>query len=130
MIKYQYQIIRYIHDRITGEFVNVGLLLFEPASKFLDCRVVNKYSRISQFFGEINGSFLLSTLKQFQTQVSEISGSMDEFLSNNKDFKDISSISNFILPKDDSALIVTDVKYGIDVKVEAAFEDLYHRLVS
>lgn len=129
MIKYQYQIIRYIHDRITGEFVNVGVLLFEPASKFLECRVITRYSRISQFFGEINGSFLLSTLKQFQTQVSEIAGSIDEFLSNNQDFKDIASFSNYILPKDDSALMVTEVKYGIDVKAEAAFEDLYHRLV-
>jgi len=129
MIKYQYQMIRYIHDRITGEFVNVGLVMFEPTSRFLECKVITKYSRISQFFGEINGSFLLTTLKQFQNQVSEISKTIDEFLSKNKDFKDISSIANYLLPKDDSALIVTDIKYGIDVKVEAAFDDLYHRLV-
>lgn len=129
MTEYQYQIIRYIHDRITGEFVNVGLIMFEPTSNYLECKVVTKYSRISQFFGEINGGFLLTTLKQFQNQISEISKTMQRSLSDSKDFKDISSVSNFLLPKDDSALSVTDVKYGIDVKVEAAFEDLYYRLV-
>ena len=128
MIKYQYQVIRYIHDRMTGEFVNVGLLLFEPASSYLECRVVTKYSRISNFFGEINGHFLLSTLKQFESQIGEISRSMNDFLSTNG-AKDISSISNYVLPKDDSALIVTEVKYGIDLKMESAFDDLYHRLV-
>jgi hypothetical protein len=129
MIKYQYQIIRYIHDRITGEFVNVGLVMFEPDSKYLDCKVITKYSRISHFFGDINGSFLLSTLKQFQNQVCEISKSFDEFLNNKKDFKDVSSITNYLLPKDDSALIVTDVSFGIDLKMEAAFDDLYNRLI-
>jgi hypothetical protein len=128
MIKYQYQIIRYIHDRITGEFVNVGLLMFEPTSNFLECKVITKYSRISHFFGEINGSFLLATLKQFQNQVAEISKSFEEFCSN-RDFKDISSVTNHLLPKDDSALIATDVKFGIDLRVEAAFDDLYHRII-
>lgn len=129
MIKYQYQIIRYIHDRITGEFVNVGLLMFEPTSKFLECKVITKYARISQFFGEINGSFLLTTLKQLQSQVMEVSSSLEEFRFTNKDFKDVSSITDYLLPKDDSALIATEVKLGIDVKLDAAFNDLYDRIV-
>jgi len=128
MIKYQYQIIRYIHDRVTGEFVNVGLIMFEPTSKYLECRVINKYNRISHFFSEVNGSFLVATLKQFQNKVSEISKSMDEFIAN-RDFKDLSSVTDSLLHKDDSALITTEVKYGIDVQINAAFEDLYHRIV-
>lgn len=129
MIKYQYQILRYIHDRITGEFVNVGLVLFEPKSNFLACKVATKYSRISQFFGEINGPFLISTLRQFEEQVLEISKTMSKFLGNNKDFTDVSSISNYLLPKDDSALVTTEVRFGIDVSVESAFDDLYYRFI-
>jgi len=128
MIKYQYQIIRYIHDRVTGEFVNVGLIMFEPTSKYLQCQVITKYNRISHFFADINGSFLIATLKQFQHQVSEISKSLDEFAANH-DFKDLSSVSDFILHKDDSALVTTEVKYGVDIQADAAFEDLYHRIV-
>jgi hypothetical protein len=128
MIKYQYQTIRYVHDRITGEFVNVGLLMFEPTSNFLECKVINKYARISHFFGEINGSFLLTTLKQFQNQVMEISKSLKDFRSD-YDFKDISTVTDHLLPKDDSALVATDVKFGLDINVEAAFEDMYHRII-
>src|SRR5690606_6801371 len=108
--------------------VNVGLLMFEPKSSFLECRVVTKYSRISHFFGEINGSFLLATLKQFQNQVAEISKSLEDFRSN-YDLVDLSSITNHLLPKDDSALVSTEVKLGVDLKIEAAFDDLYHRMI-
>ena len=30
MKPYQYQVIRYTHDRVTGEFVNVGVVLYVP----------------------------------------------------------------------------------------------------
>ena len=60
MIKYQYQILRYIHDQFTGEFGNVGIVLYVPETNFLRCKVVSRYARLSDFFGDINGQFLVS----------------------------------------------------------------------
>ncbi len=125
MIKYSYQILRYTHDRITGEFVNVGIVLHEPNSKFLEARVLNKFSRISNFFGEINGHFLISTLKHFQKEIFTAaqyieSTTSDEFLK---------LITNKLIPKDDSAIQLSEVKTGLALSADKALSTLYARLV-
>ncbi|MBK8521464.1 MAG: DUF3037 domain-containing protein [Chitinophagaceae bacterium] len=71
--KYQFQIVRYIHDRITGEFVNVGIIVYMPESRFLKSRFINKFSRISQFFIDVNGHSLLGALKQFDKEINIVS---------------------------------------------------------
>lgn len=128
MKKYQYQIIRYIHDRITGEFVNVGLILFLPDTNFLHSKFVNKFSRISNFFNEINGYSLLSSLKQFEKEVEIISKRID---SNDlfEKFISLNEITNSILIKDDSAIDCSEVKFGIDIDGKIAIDDLFERLV-
>jgi len=65
MKKYQFQIVRYIHDRISGEFVNVGIIVYMPESRFLKSRFINKFSRISQLFVDVNGHSLLGALKHY-----------------------------------------------------------------
>ena len=126
MKSYQYQIIRYIHDYFTGEFVNVGLVCFEPGSSFLKCRVITRYSRISNFFLMANGHYLMSELKQFESQINKIGVGIR---TQGNNFKSLDEITSSILPKDDSALRCTEVKKAIDIDIDKAFEDLYDQLV-
>ncbi len=127
MRKYQYQIVRYIHDRVTSEFVNVGIVVFQPETKYLSCKFLTKYGRISQFFNEINGHFIISTLRQIEKEINRISRTTNELFFN---FSQISEITNSIMPKDDSAIEFTEILYGIDIKPEIALNDLYKRLVN
>ncbi|HMP32054.1 MAG TPA: DUF3037 domain-containing protein, partial [Saprospiraceae bacterium] len=55
MKSYQYQIIKYVHDHFTGEFVNVGVVVYDPESKFFGCKLTKKYKRISNFFPSSDG---------------------------------------------------------------------------
>jgi len=127
MKKYQYQLVRYIHDRVTSEFVNVGIIVFQPDSKFLKSKFISKYGRISQFFSEINGHFLITTLKQFEREVNRISKTTTELFF---DSNFITEITNSILPKDDSALECSEIFYGIDINPQSALDDLFERLVN
>lgn len=133
MIKYEYQILRYVHDQTTGEFVNVGIVIFEPQSKFLKARVLNKFSRISNFFEEFNGYYLLGTLKHFQKELESIQNDFSFFNSseflNAKEKPALSIITNKIVLNDDSALKLTEVKQGLDLDANAALEDLFESLV-
>lgn len=126
MINYQYQIVRYIHDRVTGEFVNVGLVFYDPKTQFLKCKVVNKFGRISNFFTDVKGHFLITSLKHFEKEIND-------FLNNSKEtekhFESLDSITRKILPQDDSALVCTEVKRAIDINFETAFEDMFNRIV-
>lgn len=122
MIKYQYQIIRYVHDQFSQEFGNIGIVLFSPDRKFLNCKVITKFSRLSGFFGEINGYFLINSLKHFELRISQIAKELPDGLN-------ITEITKSILPKDDSALILTDTFYGVDLAPEIALYDLFERIV-
>ena len=128
MIKYQYQILRYMHDQFTGEFGNVGIVLYVPEENYLHCKVVGRYSRLSEFFGEINGQFLLASLKQFEASINKICEGLNDS-TNNKSDRELDFITSTILPKDDSALQLTDVVYGLDVSAEIAMANLFERVI-
>lgn len=127
MKKYQYQIIRYIHDRLTNEFVNIGIVIYQLEDGFLKSRFLEKFGRISHFFNDINGHHLIVTLKQFEKEITRISIRTDEIFFN---YKNINDITNLILPKDDSAIECSDIFYGIDVDLESALNDLFERLIN
>jgi hypothetical protein len=126
MIKYQYQLIKYVHDQFTGEFVNVGVIVYSPENLFLQSKVLNSYSRIIGLFPGANGIFINRLLRNFDSEISRISKSLKELF---KPSPDLSSITNNILPKDDSALQISDVKFALDLDLNAAISDLFKDFV-
>lgn len=129
MIKYQYQILRYIHDQFTGEFGNVGIVVYSPESNFLRCKVVGRYSRLSDFFGNINGQFLIAGIKHFEVNINKIGENVNDFALERKLDNELSHITSILLPKDDSALQLTDTSYGLDIDPEITLLDLFERVI-
>jgi len=129
MKEFQYQIVRYIHDKVTGEFVNVGIILFMPESKFLGSQFIRKYSRLSNFFTTIKGHHLLTTLRHIQSEITVISKRLD---SNDifEEHTSLESITKAILQEDDSSLECSTTKLGIDIEGEIALTDLFERLIN
>lgn len=133
MKKIEYQILRYVHDRTTGEFVNVGIVVFEPQSRFLEARVLNKFSRISNFFEEFNGHFLINTLKHFQKEIKTVNLDLLFFSSSEsirlKEDPKLSDITKSILLRDNNSLQLSEVKCCLDIRPEKALQDLFVRLI-
>ena len=126
MKTYQYQVIRYTHDQVTGEFVNVGVVLYAPVDRFLKAVVTTRYARVSNFFPSASGQALVQSLRQFKREIDRISKQNDELFQMSSTLE---VITNSILPKDDSALHLTPMARGIDVDSQIALDDLYSRLV-
>lgn len=129
MIKYQYQVVRYIHDQFTGEFGNIGLIVYAPSNCYLQCKMVGRYARLSNFFGDVNGSFLLNSIRHLETGVQRISEDLASFLLTHKIGDDLNEITQTLLPKDDSALQLSETYYGLDIDPERALQDLFDRIV-
>lgn len=127
MKTHQYQIVRYLHDQVTGEFVNIGVIVYQPELRFLKAKFINRFSRITQFFNNVNGAHLLSTLRFFNQKLNIESKKLGELFS---DHLSLSQITSSILPKDDSALVCSELMYGIDLKPESFLEDNFDRLVA
>ncbi len=48
--RYSFCFLRYVHEPLSGEFANVGVLLWAPQSRFLGFKASKKYQRLSHFF--------------------------------------------------------------------------------
>jgi Protein of unknown function (DUF3037) len=128
MNKIQYQILRYLPDRVSGEFVNLGIVAFDPVEKKLEARFITKIGNISALFPNINSRYLIKSVKTIQEHTERIASRLfSEFSFEKKE--SLSAITQTILPKDDSALIFSEVKMTLDVNVQSTVQDLFTRFI-
>lgn len=128
MITYQYQILRYLPDRVNEEFVNLGVVVFDPKSRIIQSRFIEKASRVSTFFPEVNTRFLASTLKFLQAEFQALGNQQISELPLLK-FENLDEVTRTILPKDDSALVFSEIKKGRDIDLSIACDDLFERVI-
>jgi hypothetical protein len=128
MKPYEYQILCYIPDQVSGEFLNVGILMVGPTERKLHFDFINSKQRISAVFHGIESTHIMRKLRILQQKLEELK----HHDSGKLHFNEVSSVtfySSQILTKDDSSLQFTDVKKGMDISVESAFRDLKNRLL-
>jgi Protein of unknown function (DUF3037) len=130
MKTYQYQILRFIPDRVTGEFVNVGIVFFEPETAFFKCKLISRYERVTNYFSDVNPKLLASILKQFEYQIfkkgEQIKADKTKSLYLHRRIEEITTP---ILAFDEGALVLTEARSGVDIDVEQAFDDLFNRII-
>jgi len=128
MKKYTYQIIRYMPDRVTGEFVNVGLLVFNKEEIFLKADTLSRIGRVKYLFPDVKSSYLIKNLKSIKVSINTLGAS---FVSNSNAaiYNTIESISSTVIPVDDSSIYCSEVFAGIDTNLENAFDDLFYQFV-
>lgn len=128
MRKYQYKILRYVHDHISNEFVNVGIVLYDPTTKFLCAKTISRYSRLSNFFLDVKGHEVISYLKAFVNNVNNVANSFNELFAHN--YTDLDEVMSEVMRKDDFSIVYTETKYCIDVQPDIALEDAFNRYVN
>jgi hypothetical protein len=127
MITYHYQVLRYLPDRTSEEFVNIGVVVLDEENYDLQVRFADKSARVSQFFPGINARYLNSTLRYIDTKFNVLRSRLKTELQYKSSKLD--DITATVLPKDDSALIFSPIKIGRDINIDAATDDLFERLV-
>jgi len=69
----QYAIVRFAPFVETGEFANIGVVLFAPKVGYFDFKLENKkYSRVTNFFNEIEGGDYKEIVNNFNLELQRI----------------------------------------------------------
>lgn len=128
---FQYRILRYIHDSFTGEFLNIGLVLFSQDPPYFKARLLHKYSRITGAFPNAEGEHYRRYITALQNKFDRFSiGSKSDFIQQNYLPTDISDeLISTILPPDDSAIQFGPLLGGMASNLDLVFDDLYTRLI-
>ncbi|MBL7701520.1 MAG: DUF3037 domain-containing protein [Ferruginibacter sp.] len=128
MKTFHYQILRYMPDRVSGEFVNIGVVVYEPNERKLAGKFFEKITRVSGFFPSINSRHLATSLKFLQREFDTLaSRSIVEF--NFDKENSLYQITKRVLPVDDSSLFFTQVKETLELNIEIVTKTLYRRFV-
>ncbi|WP_440981747.1 DUF3037 domain-containing protein [Shinella sumterensis] len=127
--RYTYTVLRYVHDVVTSEFVNVGVLMYAPSSNFVKIAVRTSIGRIKCIFPDLDRHAFLSAVKSAERATKKIIKSI-EYGDLLKEHADASSIARKILVADDSSLQWSSVSGGLTDDPEKTFERTYKRYVT
>lgn len=126
---YSYVVLRYVHDVLTGEFVNVGVVMVAPQDgKFL-AKTRKTIGRIKHVFPDLDRIAFVEAMKAFDRGIR---GVRKEVATEGlfSDQKSAAAYARQILPNDDSSLQWSLAGSGLSANVEETFDRLYERFVS
>ena len=127
--QYSFSTLRYIHDIVTGEFINVGVVVFAREARFLGCLCSPRFGRLSKMFLEIDGNHFKQITRYIQDKITEEGDRLVSELDLKPIPNTVSGYTTRILPVDDSSLQFSPEGYGITENPAETLEKLYDRLV-
>ncbi|MGH6861771.1 MAG: DUF3037 domain-containing protein [Phyllobacterium sp.] len=127
--QYTYTVLRYVHDVVTGEFVNVGVLMYSPRTNYVKVSVRSSIGRIKSVFPDMDRFAFLSAVKSAERTARKIAKGLEheDLLA---EFDNASSIARKILVADDSSLQWSPLSGGLSDDLNKTFDRVYSRFVS
>ena len=126
---YSFVVLRYVHDIVSGEFVNVGVALYAPAVKYVRARCNLRYGRLSKMFTDVDGDHFRSLVRHIESRIEALGDRLESELLLDRVPSDIVQIVKGVLPPDDSSLQWSEAGGGQTGDPTATLEHLYGRLV-
>ena len=127
--QYSFTIVRYVHDVVGGEFVNVGVVLYAPDQDYVDAMCTKKYGRLSNLFIDVDGAQFRSLMHFLEVRIDEARQSLQNELQFDGKPTDVSEIVARIIPKDDSSFQFSPSGSGLTADPQRTIEELFERYV-
>ncbi len=124
---YSFTVLRYMHDIVTGEFVNIGVVLYAPQARFLSAACTSRYGRLSRMFCEVNGEHFKQVVRYIQAKLEEEGEKLISELPFDAMPKSVTEFTTRVLPLDDSSLQFSPEGFGLTENPQATLEQLYTR---
>lgn len=126
---YSFVTLRYVHDIVSGEFINVGVALYAPGTQYIGAQCNTRYGRMSKMFLDVDGEYFRGLMRYIETRFEEMGNRLRKELSLYGTPADIVEIARKVLPPDDSSLQWSEAGGGYTENPEKTLEELFVRLV-
>lgn len=120
--------LRYLHDVVTGEFANIGVVLYSPDQRFLEARFTTSYERLNAIFLKIDHLHYRALIRYMANRFDEIAADIRDGL-HVPPVTALTEIVRQVLPPDDSSLQWSEQGGGFTEDPAATLDDLFKRLV-
>jgi Protein of unknown function (DUF3037) len=123
-LPYTYTILRYVHDVMTGEFVNVGVVMHVPSQRRVLTKTRSTIGRLRGVFPDLDRDAFASAMQSVQRSFKTIA--KDEAMSEG----DATLFARRAVPPDDSSLQWSPLGSGLTSDLYCTFDRLYERFVT
>lgn len=129
---YSYSVLRYVHDVVTGEFVNVGLVFLAPGHDGYPPLVLTEFKeriqRLRPLFPDIDRIAFVAAISAVRRAAKSIAKQVqgDRLFSSG----DARAVATRMLPHDGSSLQWSEIGTGIAKDVEKEFHRIADRMLS
>jgi len=120
--------LRYVHDVVTGEFANIGVVVYAPEQRFLDARFTSSYERLNAIFLKVDHLHFRALMRYLANRFEEIAAEVRDGL-NIQPASSLSEIVRQVLPPDDSSLQWSAQAGGFTNDPAKTVAELYKRMV-
>jgi hypothetical protein len=127
-VPYTFSVLRYVHDTVTQEFVNVGVAVFSPQAGYLRAICTTSYGRITNMFEKIDGQRFRDLTRYIQDQITALGSQYKDSLPFESAPR-IEQVLAKVLPFDDSALQFSKPGAGVSANLDDTLHQLYRRHV-
>ncbi|MNF59190.1 hypothetical protein D3C84_407720 [compost metagenome] len=125
---YEFAVLRYVHDRVTGEFINFGVIAYCKAENKFLAQFKTRTARLSAAFPDMDRNHLKSVTRHIFSALEMENGRLQKELM----FEDVTleGVINRILKRDDSSLQWSEISAGVTFKFEDEVDRIFHRYVT
>ena len=128
-IPYSYTILRYVHDVMTQEFVNVGVVLYAPKHQIIKVKTRKTIGRIKDIFPDLDRAAFVASMRSIDRAISRIQKEAKKNPLFASDI-DASSVARMALPPDDSSLQWSAIGTGLSRDLDTTLDRLYLRMIA
>lgn len=124
---FSYVVLRYRHDPLAGELINVGVVLYAAGANFLKAAVRTTYGRLTKLYPDLEGSALTGDLRRLETALKRFaeSDASGMFASEHT----AGSFAKRAIDDPAGSYVWSDTKYGVTGSPEDELQRLYERFI-
>lgn len=132
MQPYEYAILRYVHDPVANESLNVGVVVFShtPERVFFDSRFEQRYGRLSETFAGFDGENFRRFVSKIQRHVERICTRLNDSLLFPSDAPTFEKLLNEVVPDSGMSFRFSPVCAGITEDLSAELGHLFFRFIT
>jgi len=129
-----YAIVRFMPFVETGEFANVGVVLFSPNARFFGFKLLlNRHARVTNFFEQMDAKVFRTAMRTFREELLRIDGMLKQMGADRR-FKDIDrdgalSLWSEIVKPRETMLRVSESRLVLAEDAQTKVQDLFKHYV-
>jgi hypothetical protein len=127
--QYGFVILRYVHDVLTAEFINVGVVMYVPSQGRVIAKTRNTMGRLRGVFPDLDRAAFnsaMSSVRRGFTKIAKRKSTAGLFKSHDS----VLAIAREAVPHDDSSLQWSSIGGGLTGDVQETFDRLYNQFVA